>query len=302
MCFSIPFFSNPFLRILDRILMVLPIFMNHGVIHQDLVDQKTFPGILISSYVFHSIPTSRPGVLELEVIRAWWGTLVRLNCVVSQDRRRIDSLFVIPDRVALVILSIFVVVFFDVLDSNILSILPPIIVVFEIPLMKALSSSSLRMFSEIKFIRTEFSGTLKNRIFCDLLNSHWHRLFRWPFFDIDSAAVITKPSLSSIPFCLATVFRLHAFFCLSLWRAKSSWETCETEDLNTVGTPNCAVISFVVFEKSEIWGLDRQWASCHCPQKWSCRTLWDHNLCLHLIWPGSQTSRCRCGVARVLPF
>ena len=26
------------------------------------------------------------------------------------------------------------------------------------------------------------------------------------------------------------------------------------------------------------------------------------NLCLHLTWPGSQTSRCRCGVAYVLRF
>ena len=25
-------------------------------------------------------------------------------------------------------------------------------------------------------------------------------------------------------------------------------------------------------------------------------------MCLHLIWPDSQTSRCRCGVARVLRF
>ena len=24
--------------------------------------------------------------------------------------------------------------------------------------------------------------------------------------------------------------------------------------------------------------------------------------CLHLTWPGSQTSRCMCGVARVLRF
>ena len=30
--------------------------------------------------------------------------------------------------------------------------------------------------------------------------------------------------------------------------------------------------------------------------------LWAHNLCLHLTWPGSQTSRCRCRVAHVLRF
>ena len=26
------------------------------------------------------------------------------------------------------------------------------------------------------------------------------------------------------------------------------------------------------------------------------------NMCLHLIWPSSQTSRCRCGVAHFLRF
>ena len=31
-------------------------------------------------------------------------------------------------------------------------------------------------------------------------------------------------------------------------------------------------------------------------------TVWLVFLCLHLIWPGSQTSRCRCGVAHVLRF
>ena len=35
---------------------------------------KTFPGILVFSRVFRGIPTSRVGFLELEVIRAWWGT------------------------------------------------------------------------------------------------------------------------------------------------------------------------------------------------------------------------------------
>ena len=42
---------------------------------------------------------------------------------------------------------------------------------------------------------------------------------------------------------------------LSTWRAKSSWERCETEDSNTVGTPNCLVFSFVVFGKSEKWWI-----------------------------------------------
>ena len=38
------------------------------------------------------------------------------------------------------------------------------------------------------------------------------------------------------------------------------------------------------------------------PRQWSCRTPWAHNLCLHLIWSGSRTSRCRCGVAHLLHF
>ena len=46
---------------------------------------KTFPGILIFSRVFRSIPTSRPGFLELEVIRAWWETWYCHNCSVCQE-------------------------------------------------------------------------------------------------------------------------------------------------------------------------------------------------------------------------
>ena len=82
--------------------MISPNFLNHCVIHQNFVehvdDQKTFQGILISSRVFRSIPTLRLGFLELEVIRDWWRTKVRHYCSVSQHRRRIDSLFVIPDH------------------------------------------------------------------------------------------------------------------------------------------------------------------------------------------------------------
>ena len=54
--------------------LVLPNFLNHCVIHHELVEhidnQKTFPGKLIFSSVFRSIPTSRLGFLELEVVRA----------------------------------------------------------------------------------------------------------------------------------------------------------------------------------------------------------------------------------------
>ena len=45
-------------------------FLNRCAIHQVLVErvdnQKTFPGILISSRVFRSIPNSRLGFLEFE--------------------------------------------------------------------------------------------------------------------------------------------------------------------------------------------------------------------------------------------
>ena len=55
-------------------LMLTPIFLDHRVIHQDLVEhvdtQKRFQGILISSRVFRSIAISRLGFLELEVMRA----------------------------------------------------------------------------------------------------------------------------------------------------------------------------------------------------------------------------------------
>ena len=41
---------------------------------------------------------------------------------------------------------------------------------------------------------------------------------------------------------------------LSIRSAKPSWETCNTEDSNTVGTPNCLVFTFLVFKKSKkLW-------------------------------------------------
>ena len=68
-------------------------------------------------------------------------------------------------------------------------------------------------------------------------------------------------------------------------RAKSPWETCETEDLNIVVTPNNSVFSRVCFEKSEISSRS---GSSISSQKWSCRTRWAQNLCVHPTWPGSQ--------------
>ena len=68
------------------------------------------------------------------------------------------------------------------------------------------------MFSEISSIRIEFAETPQNKIFCDSSLIP----FRLSFVDIDYATLITKPSLSSLSLCLATVFRLHVFFAFCL--------------------------------------------------------------------------------------
>ena len=158
------------------------------------------------------------------------------------------------------------------------------------------------MFLEISSIRIEFSERLFKIGFSVTLQTHtdivplvflWHRLcstdhkiFSFFYF-----------SLSSNDFPIA------CFLYFLFEEQKSLWETRKTEDSNTVRTSNCLVFSFGIFEKSENFcGSDRWWASCHHPQKWSCRTLWTRDLCLHLIWSGSQTSRCMYGVTYVLRF
>ena len=106
--------------------MVLPNFANHFVIHQVLVEhvdnQKRFLDYSYSLLFICSIPSSPLSFLDLEVIRAGWGTQVRHNCSVSQDRRGIDSLFVIPDHAAWENLPIIVFLCF-LLDSSVFSIL-----------------------------------------------------------------------------------------------------------------------------------------------------------------------------------
>ena len=88
----------------EKFPMVLPNFSNHWVIHQVLVEhvdnQKRFLDDSYSLLFICSIPSSPLSFLDLEVIRAGWGTQVRHNCSVSQDRRGTDSLFVIPDHAA----------------------------------------------------------------------------------------------------------------------------------------------------------------------------------------------------------
>ena len=50
------------------------------------------------------------------------------------------------------------------------------------------------------------------------------------------------------------------------------------------------------------YGLDRWWASCHHPRKYSRRTSWAHNLCWRRTWPDSQTSRPRAELRMPCPF
>ena len=87
------------------------------------------------------------------------------------------------------------------------------------------------VFSRVSFFWAEFSP----RLACWALHSRCTRrsrssesnclwvvgewlliLFRRLFIDINPAALITGPSLSSLSLCLATVSRLHAFFAFSL--------------------------------------------------------------------------------------
>ena len=72
---SLPLFSVPsVLRIANDIAKFLESLWNSSESRWACWRSKTFPGILISSRVFRGTPTSRLGFLELEVIRAWWGT------------------------------------------------------------------------------------------------------------------------------------------------------------------------------------------------------------------------------------
>ena len=67
-------------------------------------------------------------------------------------------------------------------------------------------------------------------------------------FDIDSATLITEPSL----FSLSLGFSRCPVSWFSFGKSKSHQETCKTEISNTLGTPNSSVFSRVVFEQSEM--------------------------------------------------
>ena len=149
-----------------------------------------------------------------------------------------------------------------------------------------LLSSSFKMFSEISFIRQEFPASQKrmtpNTVPSTFL---WHQ-----FCNTDHR---TFSFFFSLSLCLAIGLPMHAFFCL-LFEEQNHHEKRAKQRFQTLWEHRTVQCYRVCFSRSQRFhrGLDRQWALCHCPQKWSCRTAWAHNLCLHLTWPGSQTSRC----------
>ena len=122
----------------------------------------------------------------------------------------------------------------------------------EISACNSLPSSSLRMFSEISSIRIAFSETLQNKIFRDSSDSHYYCSV---YLSLTSTLQHWSQNLFFLLFLsVQQRFPDCMLSLISIWRAKSSWETCETEDSNTVGTPNYPVFSLVVFEKSEkLW-------------------------------------------------
>ena len=126
-------------------------------------------------------------------------------------------------------------------------------------------------------------------------------LFRRLFFYINSATLITKPSLSS--FSMSSNGFPIACFLYILPEEQNHHENAAKQKIQTLWEHQIVSCPRSRFSRSRRnCGSDRWWASCHYPRKWSCRTPWAHKLCLRLTWPGSQTSRCKCGVARVLRF
>ena len=119
---------------------------------------------------------------------------------------------------------------------------------------------------------------------------HWSQNLLFPL-SLSLSLTLSLSVKQSVSRCMLSL--------LSIRRAKSPWETCETEDLNIVVTPNNSVFSRVCFEKSEISSRS---GSSISSQKWSCRTRWAQNLCVHPTWPGSQnfSMQVRCGACPAL--
>ena len=71
--------------------------------------------------------------------------------------------------------------------------------------------------------------------------------FRRLFFGIDYAPLIAKHHLSS--FLSSKFSSIACFLCLHS-EEQNQWETCKTENSNTVGTQNCPMFPFAVFVKT----------------------------------------------------
>ena len=137
---------------------------------------------------------------------------------------------------------------------------------------KSLLSSSFQVSSEISNSRVEFSETLENRIFCDSSDSHKYRSVN---LSLTSTLHHWSQNLLFLLFLsLATDSRLRAFLAFRLRNKITNEKLFETEDSNTVETPNRPVFSIMFFENRRNCGSDRWWASCHHPRKYSWRTRW----------------------------
>ena len=117
---------------------------------------------------------------------------------------------------------------------------------------KSLLSSSFQVSSEISNSRVEFSETLENRIFCDSSDSHKYRSVN---LSLTSTLYHWSQNLLFLLFLsLATDSRLRAFLAFRLKKKITNEKLFETEDSNTVETPNRPGFSIMFFEKSEkLW-------------------------------------------------
>ena len=148
------------------------------------------------------------------------------------------------------------------------------------------------MFSEISFIKIEFSMSLKrmtpstvpSTFFLTSTLLHWSQNLLFPLF----LSVFSRFPVA----CDHLTNQNHHKKLAKQRSVHTSWLYWSVQYF-----PVWPLISQRCFP-----GLDRRWASCHHLQKWSCRTLWAHNLCGDWTWPSSQTLRCSCGDAHVLRF
>ena len=164
-------------------------------------------------------------------------------------------------------------------------------------------SSSLKMFLKISSIRIEFSKrlfrvgfrvSLKRRTPNTVPSTFlWHQ-----FCNID------HKTFSFFHFSLSSNGFPIACFLYFQYKEQNHHENARNRGLQHFGNTDLSSVLVRGFrEVGEIVVqiVDEHRVTVHRSDR-SCRTLWAHNLCLHLTWPGGQTSRCRCGVAHVLRF